>query len=927
MKRISIKKLMTRVGAPILAAVIAMSSAVSVSAAANFTTSSGDTVQRISNPNGLPGDIDGYINDREVGYGWSLAERDGYLYIGGWRNTVGAVIQHYLESALVSSGKMDSETVWNLTNIITNGEVPKPTNENGGVLIKMNRDNPGDFEIIAEMQDPFRHVAKYENDLYFATYVGVSGNDPKIYKLDENDKLTEVYTTAQGSSMRANCVYQDRLYFAGTQSDEKLKDGESVALSVIRRNAADDGWDTVADYTDFSYVSESKDADGNTVETTGYYGTDSFVAATAGSPFWDMTAYQDEIYCTIPNMLGYVVFRGHPAKEGEKANKYGWVWKEVIGRDKNSPNNQGLSKTDKLGFTDANAYALGYQSVVGALGVYDGKLYAYDIDHTISAELAGIQGMLLMMTDPSNPTLSNYLKPLATTLNHPQTLWRMDADTYQFSEVEGFTELTKGTTNEYIWKHGVYNGEFYISTMDSKVIYNYLTRITGKSFAEMTPAEKERQINYIAEFVGKMVAGKLKNNEAEQFADTIVSNQPDDENVSPSKIDALKKKLTKFFTDISSMEQWQKLVLFGMAYLQARAYESPELDEAMTELNDMMTELATLDVEDEQAVKAFTEKYAETGNKLSSALEALSKQIEESPVSYALTDEEALQLKTTLNEICGTIKSIFNEDFATEITKLQDIVKAVKLYNEISNYVKNDKQGFDIYKTTDGDNWEIVTDDGFGDKYNYGALRFVTTEEGMYITTANPFFGAQLYLLSNDKEPDPETSLNVENPTQVWTRDNNGIVSFKTDSASSWVTLRKDGKLYGTEIKNGCTIKDGVVTLNATLLASLDNGKNKLSLTTEEGSADVRIYVYDTAKEAVPVPPALILGDANLDGKVNVDDVTTIQKHLSGYHVLTDYALETADADGDGTITIDDATVIQKHLASMPIIYPVGKNI
>ena len=39
---------------------------------------------------------DGYIGDREVGYGWSLAERDGYIYIGGWRNTVGAVIQHYL---------------------------------------------------------------------------------------------------------------------------------------------------------------------------------------------------------------------------------------------------------------------------------------------------------------------------------------------------------------------------------------------------------------------------------------------------------------------------------------------------------------------------------------------------------------------------------------------------------------------------------------------------------------------------------------------------------------------------------------------------------------------------------------------------------------------------------------------------------------
>ena len=752
------KSLFAKVCSAFLAVVMAASAVVSAGAVAEQTTPSGDKVVRISNPDGKPGEADGYIGDREVGYGWSLAERDGYIYIGGWRNTVGAVIKHYLESALVSSGKMDSETVWNLTNIITNGEVPYPSNPNGGVLMKMNRENPGDFEVIAEMEDPFRHVAQYGDDLYFATYIGVSGNDPKIYKLDKNDVLTEVYTTAQGSSMRANCVYNDKLYFAGTKSDEKLKDGESVALAVIEKHTDDDGWNQVADYRDFSYTSIEPDENGNPVEVQGYYGMDSFVAATAGSPFWDMTAYNGEIYATIPNMLGYVVFRGHPAKEGEQANDYGWVWTEVVGRDKNSPNNQGFSKTDKLGFTDASSYAVGYQSVVGALGTFDGKLYAYDIDHTISAELAGIQGMLLLMSDPENATLSPYLKPLYTVINHAQTLWCMDAGSKEFSEVKGFTELTEGTCNEYIWKHGEYNGEFYIGTMDSKVIYNYLTRLTGGSLADMTPEEFERQIGYISGFVKKLITDKLTNADIEAFVNKIINKEtaPDE---TPSKLSQLREKLAATITQIASMDKWQKLLVFGISYLSSRDVINEESMMLSGELQAMAEELSTLDFNDEAAVRDFAARYAAVLEGLDSMVTAAVQNMKEHPEAFNLSDEELASLTETFAELKQAIDEIINGNFAPEITKFKDVAQAFEMYKEISAVVSSDDQGFDIFKTADGENWEVVTRDGFGDKYNYGALRFLTTEEGMYITTGNPFFGGQLYLLSNDKAQPGKTVL------------------------------------------------------------------------------------------------------------------------------------------------------------------------
>ena len=44
-----------------------------------------------------------------------------------------------------------------------------------------------------------------------------------------------------------------------------------------------------------------------------------------------------------------------------------------------------------------------------------------------------------------------------------------------------------------------------------------------------------------------------------------------------------------------------------------------------------------------------------------------------------------------------------------------------------------------------------MTRDGFGDKYNYGCPAFLATEEGMYIGTCNPFYGGQLYLLTNSE--------------------------------------------------------------------------------------------------------------------------------------------------------------------------------
>ena len=57
------------------------------------------------------------------------------------------------------------------------------------------------------------------------------------------------------------------------------------------------------------------------------------------------------------------------------------------------------------------------------------------------------------------------------------------------------------------------------------------------------------------------------------------------------------------------------------------------------------------------------------------------------------------------------------------------------------------------------------------------------------------------------------------------------------------------------------------------------------------------------------------IGDTNLDGNININDVTAIQRHLADIELLTDEQIALADTNGDGNVDITDATHLQKYLA------------
>lgn len=70
-----------------------------------------------------------------------------------------------------------------------------------------------------------------------------------------------------------------------------------------------------------------------------------------------------------------------------------------------------------------------------------------------------------------------------------------------------------------------------------------------------------------------------------------------------------------------------------------------------------------------------------------------------------------------------------------------------------------------------------------------------------------------------------------------------------------------------------------------------------------------------------------ILGDADLDGEVDITDATTIQRYDICMTELSDTAKHLADADRDGNVDILDTTWIQRFLIGMKAPDGIGEAI
>lgn len=74
-------------------------------------------------------------------------------------------------------------------------------------------------------------------------------------------------------------------------------------------------------------------------------------------------------------------------------------------------------------------------------------------------------------------------------------------------------------------------------------------------------------------------------------------------------------------------------------------------------------------------------------------------------------------------------------------------------------------------------------------------------------------------------------------------------------------------------------------------------------------------YAEENGINFVALDEKTLYGDVNLDGKIDVNDVTLLQRYIAGESVLTDDAVKAADFNKDRIIDVIDATAIQTFIA------------
>ena len=93
---------------------------------------------------------------------------------------------------------------------------------------------------------------------------------------------------------------------------------------------------------------------------------------------------------------------------------------------------------------------------------------------------------------------------------------------------------------------------------------------------------------------------------------------------------------------------------------------------------------------------------------------------------------------------------------------------------------------------------------------------------------------------------------------------------------------------------------------------------------TKEGSTDGvrcrRCGEWLIAPQVIPKKPIdFTFGDVNEDGKVNIRDVTAIQRFLAEYTDLTERQRGAADVNFDGVVDVRDATLLQMYFAEFDV--------
>lgn len=439
-----------------------------------------------------------------------------------------------------------------------------------------------------------------------------------------------------------------------------------------------------------------------------------------GGGIWDIIEYNGHLYVTVvtdKNIDGKINKQGFAMYRGDKDSNGNFTWKQIIGDKPDS----------KYG-------------------------YGFGIDHSMSCNLWVYNGYLYMGTynDPmldlaEVPATGNF-ELLYNDLDHSIYLYRMDANE-NFEQVAGKNDnpyfpngpignLGTGlgnNSNQYVWRMGEHNGELYIGTYDTATITYKFTQITDGQLRDMEYDDIRGRADELHKALNRALG---------EYSDNVLFQWFLNKTVFSDYTLQLIQELAGFATDMSAdknpVPDYRQMLSDYEAF-KAKVYG-------------ILDNLSLTD-----AVKFAVENPEATA-------QLLAEDVSEASIS-TMSWKDKLNFVNTMKE---RIKAMLDEIFKVYDTVVYDeTIHNFVYYFGCNYYSQKSDPGFDLLVSKDGVNFDVITSDGFGDAANHGLRCITSTEQGVFLGTANPYYGTQLWRMYSDADK----PVHVHVWSDVWSAD------------------------------------------------------------------------------------------------------------------------------------------------------------
>ena len=745
----------------------------------------------------LPFDIMGEENNRNQSYVWSCVEYGNYIYLGTCWNPISGIYYRNLKNNLTSlfekrgdenPAQKAGTVATNILNVIYDGNFPDGATSTTGTpcIMRVNKYTYDTEVVYIEKESSkfvnwngYRMATEYNGKLYFACagyptsrllQIDPATNETKVVlqKTAENSGFANGIrglTVMDGKlfvSLATDGADPDNMFASGSQLPQAYKD----AISAMAKK-------------DVRYKDDNPRMEGvRLLSTTNPEDVDSWTVIANQETFDDLPACWIRDSINGGGLWDLVPFNGSlyaSMVTGKTDPTTGVNQKRGFAVYRGDPQADGTwTWTPIIGDTSKGAK---YEFGLGKKESCAGNLFAYG-DYLY---IGGYNDPMLDLAQIGNAGDFQYLYE---DLKNPACLNRMDKNgNIELINDDGFG----AASTQYLWRFSEYNGKLVIGTFDIATLASGFTQLTDGSLLEMTPEEFSQKMTYVKELLESL---KKSPSKVALAAEENTTDDAQDDVLDNANGDAKDEDTTD--NDTTDNDTTTPAVTTDNVEL---------TDEEADAIDQMLDQLDEIEMFSSGEVSYLDDRSA----------------------SYDVVDVY-LQMVDNYNKYVKSILHRINPDFAQKIENniLNTACHHFVYYLGCSNIISTQEKGCDVLISSDGVNFTALTRNGFGDIYNHGGRAFIPTDNGLFLGMANPFWGTQLWKITDGSEnPTPDKPGTDKPGTDKPSTDTSGTDKPGTDTPNT--DASGTDKPGSDKIDNN----NNKPTISGTSAKTTTNSKNK----------------------------------------------------------------------------------------------------